>query len=62
LISQKKKEYFLHGFEYFLLCGLGAAGEVNFLTGEEGWGFEEKSTQKFLHSGKKKKNNQISRK
>jgi hypothetical protein len=41
---------------------LGAAGEVNFLTGEEGWGFEEKSTQKFLHSGKKKKNNQISRK
>jgi hypothetical protein len=31
------------------------AGEINFLTGEEGWGFEEKSTQKFLHSGKKKK-------
>jgi hypothetical protein len=34
---------------------LGAAGEINFLTGEEGWGFEEKSTQKFLHNGKKKK-------
>jgi hypothetical protein len=33
----------------------GGWGEINFLTGEEGWGFEEKSTQNFLHSGKKKK-------